>query len=288
MYLKVNGTRLFFDVVGSALKPTDQGMIAKPILILLHGGPGVIDHSYFRPYMDPLGEFAQAIYLDLRGQGRSTRQPPEYYQVGIMADDVAAFCIELGIEHPVVLGHSFGGFVALSLATRYPNLLGKLILLATSPREKAGWDLDCLERIAGKELREVAARISTGQANEEDGRRFETELIPFFWYPPKPEIVSFLDRNPFRNEDIGKQMDERFPNTYDVRLQLTNIVSPTLVLHGRNDWVVPVSESEEMVQKIPNAKLNIFEHAGHGIPYDASEELIEQIRVFVASEHDKE
>src|ERR1051326_7719783 len=220
MYLKVNGTQLFFDVVGSALQPTAQGMIPKPILILLHGGPGVIDHTYFRALMDPLGEFTQVIYLDLRGQGRSARQSPEYYQVGLMADDVAAFCAKMGIEHPVVLGHSFGGCVALSLAVRHPDLLGRLILLATSPRENAGWDLDCLEQIAGKELREVAARIGANEATEEDGQRFQTELVPFFWYPPKPEVVSLLDRNPFRNEEIGKQMDERFPHTYDVVPQL--------------------------------------------------------------------
>jgi pimeloyl-ACP methyl ester carboxylesterase len=282
MYLKVNGTRLFFDIVGSALQPTAQGMIPKPILILLHGGPGVIDHSYFRPLMDPLGEFAQVIYLDLRGQGRSARQSPEYYQVGIMADDVAAFCAELGIEHPVVLGHSFGGCVALSLAVRHPELPGRLILLATSPRENAGWDLDCLERIAGKELREVAARIVADQATEEDGQRFQRELVPFFSYPPKPEVVSLLDRNPFRNEDIGRQMDERFPHTYDVQSQLASIASPTLVLHGRNDWVVPINESEEMAQKIPNAQLHIFEQAGHSVPYDTPEELIEQIRLFLS------
>ncbi len=281
MYLKVNGTQLFFDVVGSALKPTEQGMMPKPTLILLHGGPGVIDHTYFRPYMDPLGEFAQVIYLDLRGQGRSTRDRPEYYQIGIMADDVAAFCTNLGIERPVVLGHSFGGCVGLSLAVRHPELLGGLILLATKSSSDATFDLDCLEGLVGKELREVAARINAGQANEEDGHRFGAELVPLFWYPPKPEVVSFLDRNPFRNEDIDTQMEERFPNTYDVRSQLPSIALPTLVLHGRYDWVIPVSESEEMAQKIPNARLYIFENAGHGVPYDAPEELIEQIHLFL-------
>lgn len=282
MYLKVNGTRLFFDVVGSALQPTAQGMVTKPILILLHGGPGVIDHTYFRPLMDPLGEFAQVIYLDLRGQGRSARQSPDYYQVGIMADDVAAFCVELGIEQPVVLGHSFGGWVALNLAVRHPDFLGRLILLATSAKdEQPAWDLDCLERIAGKELREVAARTAAGQATEEDGQRFQRELVPFFWYPPKPEVVSLLDRNPFRNEDIGRQMEERFPHPSDIQSQLGGIVSPTLVLHGRNDWVIPITESEEMARQIPHAQLYIFEQAGHSVPYDAPEELIEQIRLFL-------
>jgi pimeloyl-ACP methyl ester carboxylesterase len=93
MYLKVNGTRLFFDVVGSGLQPEAQAMKPKPILIALHGGPG-LDHSNLRP-LDPLGEVAQVIYLDLRGSGRSARHHHEYYQIGIMADDVVAFCAEL-------------------------------------------------------------------------------------------------------------------------------------------------------------------------------------------------
>src|ERR1700694_2503753 len=115
MYLKVNGTRLFFDVVGSSLQPAEQEMKPKPIVIALHGGPGV-DHSILRPDFDPLGEVAQVIYLDQRGHGRSASHSHEYYQLGIMADDVAAFCAELSIEKPVVLGSSFGGWVALTIA----------------------------------------------------------------------------------------------------------------------------------------------------------------------------
>ena len=126
MYVKANGTRLFFDVVGSRLQPAGQEMKPKPIVIALHGGPGM-DHSYLRP-LDPLGDVAQVIYLDLRGQGRSARHSNEYYQLGIMADDVAAFCADLGIEKPIVLGHSVGGLCCLdhcctaSRADRRPDL----------------------------------------------------------------------------------------------------------------------------------------------------------------------
>lgn len=91
MYLKVNGTRLFFDVVGSSLQPVEREMKPKPTVIALHGGSGFTDHSYFRPYLDPVGEVVRLIYLDYRGCGRSARRPQEYYQLGIMADDVAAF-----------------------------------------------------------------------------------------------------------------------------------------------------------------------------------------------------
>jgi proline iminopeptidase len=281
MYLKVNGTHLFFDVVGSHLQPSQEGMISRPIVLVLHGGPGVIDHTYFRPFLDPLGAYAQVIYLDLRGQGRSERHHPDYYQVGIMADDVAAFAGKLRIEHPVVLGHSFGGFVALSLAVRHPRLPGGLILLATSARQDIPWDLDCLERLAGKEAREVAARVSVGEGTEEDEQRFETELVPHFWYPPKPDIRSLLDRNPFVNEEISAHMHKRFAKAYDVRSELSTLSVRTLILHGRHDWVIPLSESKEMATMIPGAQLHIFEQAGHSVPHDTPEELIEQIRLFL-------
>ena len=71
------GVRLFFDVVGSSLEPTDEEMVARPTLLLLHGGPG-FDHSSFRPYFDQFADTHQVVYLDHRGQGRSdARRRPQ-------------------------------------------------------------------------------------------------------------------------------------------------------------------------------------------------------------------
>src|SRR5260221_356937 len=114
MKLQVNGTELFFDVVGSGL---DADFRPRPAMIILHGGPG-FDHTYLRPWLDPVSEVAQLIYIDQRGCGRSQRHTHEYYQLGIMADDIVLFCKTLDIERPIVLGQSFGGFVALIIAAR--------------------------------------------------------------------------------------------------------------------------------------------------------------------------
>ncbi len=280
MYVKVNGTRLFFDVVGSSLLPTKQEMQPKPTLIVLHGGPGM-DHSYLRP-LDPLGEVAQVIYLDQRGQGRSARSHQDYYQLGIMADDVAAFCTELGIERPIVLGQSFGGFVALTMALRHPELLGGLILGSTSPRGDYTFDLELLEHLAGKDLRELAARLDTEQASEEDMRRFDEELLPFYSYPPaQPELLAGLLSRTIFNEELGEYMGVRLKKEYDVRPQLTSIMVPTLVLHGRYDWVIPLREAEEIAQNIPHAQLHVFEQGGHGIHGDAPEAYTQVIRTFL-------
>jgi len=275
MYVKVNGTRLFFDVVGSHLQPTEQEMKPKPMVIAIHGGPGG-DHSYLRP-LDPLGDVAQVIYLDLRGQGRSARHTNEYYQLGIMADDVAALCAELGIEKPIVLGHSVGGFVALSIAVRHPELLGVLILGSTSPRGDYSTDLDLLEQLAGKDLREVSARNGSGQASEEDKRRFDEELFPLYWYPPKPELMARAFSRMILNEDIGEYL---WTKDYDVRPHLAGIRVPTLILHGRYDWVVSLREAEELAHNIPHAQVHVLEQAGHSIEDDAPEEVVQVIRTF--------
>ncbi len=278
MYLKANGTRLFFDVVGSHLEPVGDTMRAKPTLIVLHGGPG-FDHSYFRPVLDPLGEVAQVIFLDERGQGRSARHPNEYYQLGIMADDVAAFCSELGIEQPVVLGNSFGGFLALSLVVRHPNLVSGLILVSTLPWW-SGYDLDALETLAGKELRDVAERELAGEASQEDMQRFFAEVLPYYYAHYKPEYLSMLRRT-IMNEEIDLYMNRALRTEYDMRPYLANITVPTLVVHGREDWVTPFAEAEEMAQAIPHARLHVLKHSRHMVLDDEPEEVLEAIRGFL-------
>lgn len=71
MHIKVNGTRLWFDVDGPAPMADGGRMRQRPTVVLVHGGPGVYDHSHFKPDFARLTEHAQVIYLDLRGHGRS-------------------------------------------------------------------------------------------------------------------------------------------------------------------------------------------------------------------------
>lgn len=71
--------------------------------------------------LDPLAAAAQLVFVDLRGQGRSSRPPLATCTLEQMADDVAELCHALGITSPVVFGHSAGGFIALHLALRHQD-----------------------------------------------------------------------------------------------------------------------------------------------------------------------
>lgn len=107
MHVKVNGTRLWFDVDGLSLVTDGPEMRKRPTVLLVHGGPGGFDHSYFKPDFSRLTGVAQVIYLDLRSHGRSDRQ--DDWDYALAGDDIRAFCNQMGVTAPVVLGHSFGG-----------------------------------------------------------------------------------------------------------------------------------------------------------------------------------
>ena len=98
MHVHVNGARLWFDVEGTLVVPDGASTRTRPTIVLVHGGPGSYDHSYFKPHFGRLAERAQVVYLDLRGHGRSEWGRPEEWSFEACADDIRAFCDALGIE----------------------------------------------------------------------------------------------------------------------------------------------------------------------------------------------
>jgi len=129
----------------------------RPTLLLLHGGPG-FDHSYFKPSHAALVDIAQVVYIDHRGTGAATFRPGQW-NLDQWGDDLRAFIEVLGIERPVVLGLSFGGFVAQSFALRHPGHVGKLILASTAAKFRVDRVLEAFGRMHGARAARVAAQF---------------------------------------------------------------------------------------------------------------------------------
>ena len=163
MQIEVNGTRLWFDVEGPALVADGSELRRRPTVVLVHGGPGVYDHSYFKPDFAPLAAHAQVVYLDLRGHGRSEWHDASAWSFEACADDIRAFCDTLGITRPIVFGHSMGGPIVLLYGGAAPGTRGRahrpVGIRSVGPVE----DGRGFRRVAGDDVAEIAGRSYSGE-----------------------------------------------------------------------------------------------------------------------------
>ncbi len=281
MFVTVNGARMFFDVDGAALEPDGTRMRQKPTLVLLHGGPGG-DHSTFKPAFSHLRDIAQLVYLDHRGNGRSERGDPETWNLPQWGDDVRTFCETLGIERPIVLGYSFGGFVAQSYATRHPDHIGKLILLSTSPKIEREEIYTTFERLGGGYARKVAeARWQTPSL--ESMEEYRTVCFPLYNPTASKDCNAALRVE--RNPDVALHFagPDRESSRLDFRHALGAVTCPTLVLGGEDDPITPIHRSEVIAACLPAhlVQFERFPQAGHGVHNDHPERAFAVIRDFI-------
>jgi proline iminopeptidase len=264
MRLSLNATEVFFDVEGARLVAEGVGLQDRPTLVVLHGGPG-FDHAYFKPFLSELSDTCQLVYVDLRGQGRSGRPPVETCTLEQMADDIASLCDALAIERPIVLGHSAGGFVALTLAVRHPQLAAGFILVDTAAATAAMSDsMSRLEQRCGAEARAAAERMFSGDFSEPAMDDFLRLVFPAYLADQSkmPIVGPAVGRSAFNPEVAAFYFSQRAP-LYDVRDKLPGIGQPSLVVVGDRDWLTPPAASEDIVHRLPNAELRVLPNAGH-------------------------
>lgn len=281
MHTIVNGTRIWFDVEGSGLVPDGPMMRERPTLVLLHGGPG-FDHSSFKPSHSVLTDVAQILYVDHRGNGRSAYSDPSRWTLDQWADDLRALFETLGIEKPVVLGLSFGGFVAQSLALRHPEHVGKLVLSSTAAKFRLDRCLDTFLKLHGARAREVAEAFWTDAGNVDKVRAYLTECFPL--YNPTPRLQFAGKRstfNPAMLRHFFEAGGEGF--RFDFRQQLRDVRCPTLVLGGDLDPVTPIADSEDIAAALPKdlVRFERFSGAGHGVGRDHPDRYFSVLREFI-------
>lgn len=278
MRIEVNGARLFFDVEGAKLVADGPVMRERPTLVLLHGGPGS-DHAMGRHALSPLADVAQLVFFDMRGHGRSDRSDANHWNLTQWADDVVGLCDALEIEHPVVLGQSFGGYVALTYATRHPEHPSKLIVGSTrAAAPDFTRSLAVFERLGGVEARAIAARYFD-DPSESNFREFVRVCYPLYNRTPQdpdgtrriirtPEVLEHFRRGEIRNFDLLKD--------------LAFVRCPTLVYGGEDDPMTPIQDQEDIVAALPPAVVQFHRvpNAGHG-PYRDDPSVLDVIRQFI-------
>lgn len=255
------GVRLFVDVEGLGHVPEGPSLREKPALILVHGGPG-FDHAGFKPFFSRLSDVAQIVYFDQRGHGRSDPRPSEEWTLDTFADDIVRLCQALGIERPIVLGQSFGGYVAQRYLARHPGHARAVVLSSTAP------DYNLEGKVAG-----FAAR--GGVEAGEVARAFWEHPCAATWdlyaarcrhlYNTRPQDLEAAQRMVFRPEILfasagGEQ------RTMNLLPGLASVQCPVLVMAGDQDPVTPMSDAQRIHEALPPAWREIarFTNVGHG------------------------
>ena len=275
-----DGVRLFVDVEGPGLVPDGTGMRDKPTLICMHGGPG-FDHSAFKPGFSRLADLAQIVYYDHRGHGRSDERPRQEWTLDTWADDIVRLCSALGIEKPIVLGQSFGGFVAQRYIARHPAHASKVIISSSSHHMGMQRKLAMFEKRGG-----AAAR--------RDAQAFWSNPTPATWEEYWKTCRHLYNTQPALDPDSGARTLMRPEILYhfvggekqrlDLRPGLERAQCPVLVLAGEEDPVCPLEDMREIAAALPAQWMRFVSipGAGHGTWRDKPEEAFAVLREFIA------
>jgi proline-specific peptidase len=240
-------------------------------LVLMHGGPGA--DLYTLLTFKHCADIFTLVFYDHRCNGRSTGPAVTTMTMENLTADADALRQSLGFEKWAVLGHSFGGNVALEYALRYPQNLTHLLLMDTGadirwPQENASQVL--AKRGFSPEVVTLTSRWFNGQI--EPNKMFSSLMKLSKAYDP---YMSLWQALPMLISGIRTKLQpeayifgfSQMLKGWSVMDRLGEIKVPTLVMAGRDDFVFPPESQEELAAGIPNARLVLIDHAGHN-PHD--------------------
>jgi len=276
------GVSLFFDVEGAKLEAHGSVMRNKPTLILLHGGPG-FDHAQMKPEYSPLATQAQLIYIDHRGHGRSDDGDPDQWSLERWGDDILDFCEALEIVDPIVLGLSFGGFIAQAYATRHPEHPRALILSSTSARLSRERIYAAFESLGGTEARRVAEQFWGGNSSGSAMEEYLRVCLPLY-RRLRAEKGDRRARQIFRAAPVSKFGGPRGESmSFNFLPVLHELRCPTLVIAGAADPVTTIADAREMAAAIREdlRRLVVVPGAGHPVIWDDPEAELRAIDRFL-------
>lgn len=255
-------------------------------LLLMHGGPG-LDHTTFSS-LEPLADQFTLVFYDHRCNGRSTGAV-ESMTMDNLTTDADALRQALGYDEWSVLGHSFGGMVALEYALRYPERLSRLLLLDTWA--DARWvqeiALEILQRRGyGPGAVEAARRFFTGDAVPAEVYRLARKFLFAYYHRFGPLSLARAVLGGLRVKMRADTHVFGFREVYTgwtVMDRLQEIEAPTLVLAGRDDFLSPSEHDAIMADRMPHAQLEIIERAGHNAHDERTPDVLPILRRFLAT-----
>lgn len=283
MKAKLRGTEIYYDIAGMQFAPTKQGFVERPVLFLLHGGPGG-DHTRYKQHSLELTEAAQLVFIDHRGCGKSKRTHRKEYTLENNIEDIEALRQHLGLERISILGTSYGGMVAQGYAIRYPKHIDKLILVVTAPSYHFLADAKAYIK-----KHATPAQIAACQTLWDGTFKSHQEVMKFFLatdtlYSLKARKTRKKSYRSAATPYSYEALNEGFANvlrTFNFIPTLKKIKCPTLILAGAKDWICSPEQSKIMAKHIRGSQLKIMKNCGHAMAVDAHRAYINAVLKFL-------
>lgn len=247
MFATVKNQSLYYQVVGKGTP-----------LLLLHGWG--TDSSNFWNLVEPLRDQFTLWLIDLPGFGKSD-PPQSSWQVMDFAKLVAQFIRENDIKHPDVLGHSFGGRVAIKLASHYPDAVNRLILEDSAGIKPKKGVRSYFLYILAKFIKYLVPNIAN--------LKVRLRHLLYSSIESDYETVDSL------RETFLRTIDE------DLRGDMKKITNQTLLIWGENDRVVSLADGKKIYQAVPNSRLEVIEGAGHSPHLDNPDRFVYYLKDFL-------
>jgi 3-oxoadipate enol-lactonase len=260
MYTTSNGARIYWEESGAG----------DPLLLIM--GLGYTSEMWHRT-RPVLSARYRTIVFDNRGVGKSD-VPPGPYSIAQMAADAAAVLDAAGVERAHVFGISMGGMIAQELALSHPERVRSLVLGCTACGGRGAVSAD------EKVLKVVMARATM---TPEEGA---LAMVPYIYDSSTPrerieEDLAIRRRTyPTAAGYLGQIQAIMAWASLD---RLSDIHTPTLIIHGESDQLVPPENSRILAEHIPGARLVMLARASHIFPTDRPEESHREILAFLDS-----
>lgn len=251
-----NGSNIYYTRTGGS----------KPPLVLLHGLTG--SGGCWSPLARALEDDYDVVMPDARGHGRSSA-PPSGYRYEDHADDVLELIQTLGLDAPVVLGHSMGGMTAAVVATQAAAAARAVILadptFLSPQRQREVHDSDVVEqqrRLAGRDKAQVLAQLRARHPHR------------------SPELLELIAEA--RLATRIEAFDILAPPNPEYRRLVSLVAVPILLIIG-DSGVVSLETARELQALNPQLRIEQIPEAGHGLQYDQPERFEVVVRSFLSS-----
>jgi proline-specific peptidase len=285
----VGGAELYVEVEGEGTP-----------LVLINGGPGGT-HHYFHPWFSRAKKYARVVYYDQRGCGLSDFKPGEKeYSVEQAVEDLEAIRKALGFEKWVVLGYSYGGFLAQIYTVLHPENVSGLILLGASPGMRAddgpSRQGEFVSEAEEKRMTELGRKLNEYAKTNNLPRQKVVELSIYNsflngdwkrqnFFRPSPDRLAQGALYEWAHDQNFNSVMGQTQGRWDFTGAFQGNPIPTLVLEGRFDLTWSEKKKDILKGNHPNGRMAVFENAAHGIYDEQPDEFFRVLREFIKGLH---